>query len=122
MIETLKTTRKLSEMTGAWHQICGQNTHERLFKSGALFWRTYLKSCFQYNGQSVENYYMTHNIRTANTHYSQVTFGPKSYYIDGQKVMRTQMNTDIYKYVSNILDGMDDIRVSCNMQGQIFKN
>lgn len=121
-IDTFTISRDGVQMRDAWSSVCGQNQHESYNRFGAFMWRTYMKSCFRYNGSKVINTSSETNVRTNTILYAE-KIGPTSSYPYGkQNLCRTLVIHHMLQRSNSLLYDMDDLRVSCNMQGEIFKN
>lgn len=121
-ISTLDVQEEMSALRATSSKTAG-NTHE-LFWGGKLFLRTYVEGNFSYNGTTVwlnskrKNYRIIWPICTLYDEWLT------NEYTDGNRnVMRVQYQS-MYKHISNFgqIWFADDNRVSCNMQGTIFRN
>lgn len=119
------TTSIASRAAGTSGIATTNNTHERW--DGSVFvWRTFLHSEFYYDN--------TNNRKMCNpTKYSgnqrvrdgNIVFTPAYYnatYPYNDSVCRQQRTQTFRQHPGNIFKGSDDLRISCNHLGQIFKN
>lgn len=124
-VNNATTTRIASRAAGTSGIATANNTHER-WDGNIFVWRTFLHSEFYYDN--------TNNRRMCNpTKYSgnqrvrdgNIVFTPAYYnatYPYNNSVCRQQRTQTFHQHPGNIFKGSDDLRISCNHLGQIFKN
>lgn len=126
MVSTLTVEKQPISPTNTIYYIRANNTHEYKNEiSGALMYRTFVTAYFKYNGSTVEGIKneSSYNVRSFSPRVGNripyFTIRPP---YGENNLSRAWLLTEFYDTFYGHALGQDDLRVTCNMVGEIFKN
>lgn len=118
--ETLINKNISPTSTDNWKSASKNNIHQR-YDNGVFKWRTFLNATFTFNGTQCNPIDWQHNYRLG-TNVDGVGQGWIDYFHTGYNFATVKRTQSFREFPGGYYVGDDDLRVSCNQNGQFFLN